>query len=132
VSIASREPAPRLTVDSGFSVIFARISDGIGRRGTVMTAWVLFGAFSLGSGLSKTLNQTIGFRVLQGIGGSGLYTMTFVLGVQITSVTKISMFSGLVGLTIAVGAVVGTLPSFHSAFVQPSRTRGLMLSQARF
>ena len=67
----------------------------------------MFGAFSLGAGLSRTLNQVIGFRALQGIGGSGLYTMAFVVGIQITPAQRFGLFSAIVGIVIAVGAVVG-------------------------
>ena len=94
-------------VHSGFSLIFARVSDGIGRRTTLIIAWLLFGLFSLGTGLSRTLNQAIGFRVLQGIGGSGLYTMAFVFGIQITPSSLFGLFNGILGMTIAVGAVIG-------------------------
>lgn len=54
------------------AVLFARISDVIGRRAAVMTAYVIFVAFSLACGWSKTLSQLIAFRALQGIGGSGM------------------------------------------------------------
>lgn len=95
------------TILPGFSVIFARLSDGIGRRGALMVSWLLFGTFSLAGGLATTLNQLIGFRVLQGIGGSGLYTMTFVLGVHITPVKSYGIFSALMGITYAIGSVLG-------------------------
>jgi MFS family permease len=96
----------------GFALIFARLSDGIGRRNTLILSWILFGGFSIGSGLAKTLNELIGFRVLQGVGASGLYTMTFVIGNQITPVRFFGVFGGSIGMTFAVGSVLGT--STHS------------------
>jgi MFS family permease len=96
-----------LTRFSGFSVIFARVSDGIGQRTTLIIAWLLFGLFSLGAGLSRTLNQAIGFRVLQGIGASGLYTMAFVFGTSLTPSNLFGLFSGILGIVITIGAVIG-------------------------
>jgi MFS family permease len=58
------------------------MSDGIGRQEATIIAWIFFGAFSLGSGLATTPNQLIGFRLLQGIGGSGLYSMIWLLGLK--------------------------------------------------
>src|SRR4051794_25399229 len=83
------------------------MSDGIGRRTSIIIAWLLFGLFSLGAGLSKSLDQVIGFRVLQGIGGSGLYTMAVVIGIQITPPSLVGAFSGVLGIVIALGAVIG-------------------------
>lgn len=53
------------------AVLFARISDVIGRRAAYLTAYIVFIGFSLGCGWSQTLDQLIAFRALQGIGGSG-------------------------------------------------------------
>lgn len=91
----------------GFAIIFARLSDGIGRQEATIIAWLFFGAFSLGGGLSKTLNQLIGFRVLQGIGGSGLYSMIMVIGAQITPINHWGTFSAMIGVTIATGSILG-------------------------
>ena len=41
----------------------------------VISAWVVFTAFSLGCGLANSLEQLIAFRALQGVGGSGLYSL---------------------------------------------------------
>ena len=91
----------------GFATIFARASDGIGRQEATVIAWVLFGAFSLGSGLAQTLGQLIAFRVLQGIGGSGLYAMIMVIGPEVTPVKYWGVSSATLGVTIATGSVLG-------------------------
>lgn len=89
------------------------MSDGIGRREATIIAWVFFGAFSLGGGLSTTLNQLIGFRVLQGIGGSGLYSMIMVIGTQITPIKYWGAFSAMIGVTIAIGSILGKRASLQ-------------------
>lgn len=61
----------------GCAVVFARISDIVGRRNAFIAAYVLFVAFSLACGFATSLNQLIAFRALQGVGGSGMgFSMT--------------------------------------------------------
>ncbi|KAL8699912.1 MAG: hypothetical protein Q9201_005739 [Fulgogasparrea decipioides] len=91
----------------GFAIIFTRLSDGIGREAAVITAYVLFAAFSLGGGLAQTLDQLIALRVLQGIGGSGLYSMIMVIGVEITPAQYWAALSGMIGMSLATGSVLG-------------------------
>ncbi|KIN05353.1 hypothetical protein OIDMADRAFT_39623 [Oidiodendron maius Zn] len=93
----------------GFSLIFARMSDGIGRKWAVITAWVLFSGFSLASGLAQSMNQLIVFRAIEGIGGSGLYSMAMIILPQITAVRLWGVVSGLIGITFAFSAVFGPL-----------------------
>lgn len=60
---------------TGFSVVWARASDIFGRKWSIIAAWTIFAAFSLASGLAASMIQLIIFRALQGIGGSGLYSL---------------------------------------------------------
>lgn len=96
--------------EPGFAIIFTRLSDGIGRAPAVILAYVLFAAFSLGGGLAQTLNQLIALRALQGIGGSGLYSMLMVMGVEITPARYWGPLSGMIGGVIATGSVLGEIP----------------------
>jgi MFS family permease len=54
-----------------FAVLFARVSDVIGRKAAFLTAFIIFIAFSLGCGFAQNLTQLIACRALQGLGGSG-------------------------------------------------------------
>ncbi|KFY35638.1 hypothetical protein V494_05739, partial [Pseudogymnoascus sp. VKM F-4513 (FW-928)] len=93
----------------GFAVIFARISDGIGRKGASIVAWVLFAAFSLGAGLATNINQLIAFRTIQGIGGSGLFSLSMIVLPQITPVRLWALMSSLVGMSFAFSYVLGPI-----------------------
>lgn len=55
----------------GTVVVFARVSDIVGRRNAFMAAKVMFSLFSLACGFSQNLPQLVAFRALQGIGGAG-------------------------------------------------------------
>jgi len=111
----------------GFAVIFTRLSDGIGREAAVIIAYVLFAGFSLGGGLAQTLNQLIALRVLQGVGGSGLYSMIFVIGPGITPVQYWGAFSGMIGIVLATGSVLG----IQSPLMSPSAVDRLLLCNYR-
>ncbi|KAL8684318.1 MAG: hypothetical protein Q9224_006442 [Gallowayella concinna] len=58
---------------------------------------------------NTTLNQLIALRVFQGIGGSGLYSMIMVVGPEITPTKYWGALSGVIGLTLAIGSVLGNL-----------------------
>lgn len=55
--------------------LFARLGDVCGRQTPVIGSFVAFGVFSIACGFAQDLHQLIAFRALQGLGGSGLYTM---------------------------------------------------------
>ncbi len=65
--------------DVGCAVIFPSIGDVVGRRNAYLAAYILFFTFSIGCGFSQTINQLIALRALQGIGGSGLYSLAMVI-----------------------------------------------------
>ncbi|KAJ4354458.1 uncharacterized protein N0V89_006195 [Didymosphaeria variabile] len=91
----------------GCTAIFASLSDVFGRRNTYIAASTLFIAFSLGCGWAKDLNQLIAFRALQGVGGSGLYSIGFVILAEISSVKMLRLIGALAGGVIAMSGVLG-------------------------
>ncbi|KAF9769689.1 hypothetical protein IL306_012854 [Fusarium sp. DS 682] len=54
----------------GCAIVFARISDIVGRRDAFIAGYIIFFVFSLACGFAQSINQLIAFRALQGIGGS--------------------------------------------------------------
>ncbi|KAF5550987.1 multidrug resistance 3 [Fusarium phyllophilum] len=54
----------------GCAIVFARVSDIVGRRDAFIAAYIIFFIFSLACGFAQSINQLIAFRALQGIGGS--------------------------------------------------------------
>jgi MFS family permease len=93
----------------GFAVIFARLSDFIGRRSAVILAFVLFVGFSLGCGWAKNVNLLVLFRTLQGIGGAGLYALALILLIEISTARMVTFTSALIGAIIAVAGVLGPI-----------------------
>ncbi|KAK1781087.1 hypothetical protein QBC45DRAFT_322091 [Copromyces sp. CBS 386.78] len=58
-----------------FAVGFSKLSDIYGRRNLLAIAWVFFSGFSVWCALAGSMKQLIAARALQGIGGSGLYSL---------------------------------------------------------
>ncbi|KAG4435971.1 hypothetical protein IFR05_008552 [Cadophora sp. M221] len=91
----------------GCAVIFARVADIVGRKNAYIAAFVIFFAFSIGCGFAKTLDQLIALRVLQGIGGSGLYSLTFVIMPEISPIRMQPLTGALAGAVVAMAGVLG-------------------------
>jgi MFS family permease len=90
-----------------FAVPFANLSDVIGRRAAWLLAFTIFFTFSLACGFAKTLMQLVGLRAVQGIGGSGLYSLTMIIMPEIISEDKRKWIGAVVGLVVAVAGVMG-------------------------
>ncbi len=73
------------------------MADVFGRRDTFLAAFVLFFGFSLGCGFARNLDQLIACRALQGIGGSGLYSLTMVIWPELAQAGHEAVHSWLGG-----------------------------------
>jgi MFS family permease len=94
-----------------FAIIIARLSDIFGRKTIEVASFLMFTGFSLGCGLSKNMTQLIVFRALQGVGGSGLYSMTMIVALQIVPLSKIGIMSGMIGMVLVLAGVLGPILS---------------------
>lgn len=90
-----------------FAVPFANLSDVIGRRAAWLLAFTIFFTFSLACGFAKTLLQLIGLRAVQGVGGSGLYSLTMIIMPEIVAEDKRKWIGTIVGVVVAVAGVMG-------------------------
>ncbi|KAL2820815.1 MFS general substrate transporter [Aspergillus cavernicola] len=93
----------------GCAVFMARLSDVIGRKLLICICFCLFLAASMGCGASKNLNQLIGFRAVQGVGGSGLYAMAMIIYPEISPPALLPAISGIVGIIVALAGISGPL-----------------------
>ncbi|KAI0482118.1 major facilitator superfamily transporter [Xylariaceae sp. FL0804] len=91
----------------GCAVLTARASDIVGRRDAFAASYVVFIAFSLGCGFARTMRQLIAFRALQGVGGSGLYSVTMIILPEIAPQRLRQAIGALVGVVIAISSVLG-------------------------
>ncbi|KAM3434961.1 hypothetical protein MY4824_005114 [Beauveria thailandica] len=93
----------------GCAVAFAHVSDVIGRRDAFLLACVLFFAFSMASGFAQNIHQLTALRTIQGIGGSGLYSLTMVILPEMCPPSHLKFIGSLIGIVIALSGVLGPL-----------------------
>ncbi|KAF1845850.1 putative MSF multidrug transporter [Cucurbitaria berberidis CBS 394.84] len=97
-----------LTYNS-FLMITAKLSDIWGLKILMISCAVMFLIFSMACGGAQTMVQLIVFRAFQGIGGSGLYSLTFVAIMKLISPEKIGFYSGVISSVFAVANLLGPL-----------------------
>lgn len=90
-----------------FAVLFARVSDVIGRKAAFLAAFLIFIAFSIGCGFAQNLTQLIACRALQGLGGSGLYSVAIIIFPEVANARQKQYIAGIIGLVIAVAGILG-------------------------
>ncbi|KAG8426740.1 hypothetical protein J3459_007873 [Metarhizium acridum] len=91
----------------GFAIVFSRISDITGRRDAFVVAYVVFVAFSLACGFAQNLAQLIAFRTLQGIGGSGLYSLSMIMLSELSPAHLRQYIAAMIGLVVTTSGVLG-------------------------
>ncbi|WYZ46447.1 hypothetical protein EsH8_IX_000672 [Colletotrichum jinshuiense] len=89
------------------AVLVARISDVVGRRNAFLASFIIFFGFSLGCGFAQNLEQLVAFRALQGLGGSGLYSITMIIFPEVAPKHLLQHISSLIGMVIASAGVLG-------------------------
>lgn len=100
------------------------LADKFGLRNTYFSAILIFTLASIGCGLSQTLNQLIGFRILQGLGGallmpiSRLALLKIIPRAQFISAISTMNISGLIGplLGPALGGWLIKVATWHWVF----------------
>ncbi|CAR21787.1 MDR family MFS transporter [Lachancea thermotolerans CBS 6340] len=97
-----------------FSLLWARLSAVLGPRISVVSCIILFEAGSLISALANSMNMLIAGRVVAGIGGSGLQTLSLVIGCQLVDEKSRPLVLSLLNCTFAVASIVG--PFLGGAF----------------
>ncbi|KAK0718882.1 major facilitator superfamily domain-containing protein [Apiosordaria backusii] len=89
-----------------FAVGFSKLSDIYGRKAVLLSAWVLFTIGSVWCGWASSMPQLIAGRAVQGVGGSGLYSLAQVCLVE-QGPARPEVVGGLVGVTLSVSFVLG-------------------------
>ncbi|KAG6000693.1 hypothetical protein E4U21_005107 [Claviceps maximensis] len=91
----------------GCAVVFARVSDLTGRQAAVVAAFVIFVVFSLACGWARSMHQLIAFRALQGVGGSGLYSLAMIVLPETSPMHLRQHISATIGFVVAMAGVLG-------------------------
>ncbi|WP_330298664.1 MDR family MFS transporter [Streptomyces sp. NBC_00503] len=89
--------------------LWGKLGDLHGRKGTFITAIVIFLVGSGLSGAARSMEQLIAFRALQGIGAGGLAVGAFALIGALVSPRERGRYQGMSATIMAVGTIGGPL-----------------------
>ncbi|KAF2656601.1 MFS multidrug transporter-like protein [Lophiostoma macrostomum CBS 122681] len=94
---------------AGFLVIWARWSDLVGRKGALTTAITIFTIFSGACGAAQSSRQLITFRALQGLGGSGMTSVTLAIITEMVPPAKYALYSSITAMSFAFSYLLGPI-----------------------
>ncbi|KAK6501451.1 hypothetical protein TWF481_009289 [Arthrobotrys musiformis] len=94
---------------TGFLLLSSKLCNILGIKAMFLAANLIFGVFSVACGASKSMTQLIIFRAFQGIGGGGIYCISFILMFSIITKDKLGTFSGGISSVFAVASICGPL-----------------------
>jgi hypothetical protein len=94
---------------AAFLMITAKLSDVWGIKSLLLICATIFLIFSMACGGAQTMTQLIVFRAFQGIGGSGLYSLTFVSVMKMVVPEKIGFYSGIISSVSVLANLLGPL-----------------------
>lgn len=95
--------------DVGCAVLWTSLGDVVGRQYAYLAAYVMFLAFSIGCGFAHSINQLIALRALQGIGGSGLYSLAMVIIPEVSPQKMKKWIGAGVGMVVGMSGVLGPI-----------------------
>ncbi|EDK37167.2 hypothetical protein PGUG_01265 [Meyerozyma guilliermondii ATCC 6260] len=88
---------------------WGKVAMVFGRKITMYAAILIFEAGSLMCALSNNMNTLIGGRVLAGVGGGGVQSLSFVITSEVVPIERRPFAMAAMGCTFAVASVLGPL-----------------------
>jgi EmrB/QacA subfamily drug resistance transporter len=98
-----------LLASTAATAIYGPISDVYGRKRVYQFAIVLFLIGSALSGAAQTMEQLIGARAIQGLGGGGLMVLAFAIIGDIIPPRERGRYTGYFGAVFGVSSIAGPL-----------------------
>jgi MFS family permease len=98
-----------LLTSTAVTPLWGKLSDLYGRRLIFQTAIGIFLLGSALSGLSQNMEQLIGFRALQGVGGGGLFAIALAIIGDVIPPRERGRYQGYFGAVFGVSSIAGPL-----------------------
>ncbi|PMD16224.1 major facilitator superfamily transporter [Hyaloscypha hepaticicola] len=98
-----------LVTYTGFLIIYAKLSDILGTKLMLLCAVSLFTLFSIACGASNSMERLIVFRAFQGMGGSGIYSLSTIMGTMMVPPAKFATYVAITTSVFAISSVLGPL-----------------------
>ncbi|KAJ1050715.1 hypothetical protein FZC28_6760g3207 [Saccharomyces cerevisiae] len=89
------------------ALIWGRIATPIGFKETMLFAIVIFEIGSLISALANSMSMLIGGRVIAGVGGCGIQSLSFVIGSTLVEESQRGILIAVLSCSFAIASVVG-------------------------
>ncbi|KAF1952681.1 MFS multidrug transporter-like protein [Byssothecium circinans] len=110
---------------TGFLIIFAKLSDLVGRKSVLMLTLSLFIIFSGACAAVNTIEQLIILRAFQGVGASGCYSVTVAIFFELVPPSKFAFTTSLISAIFALAFLIG--PFVGGAITQLSSWKWVFL-----
>ncbi|KAL2818528.1 MFS general substrate transporter [Aspergillus cavernicola] len=94
---------------TGFLTLWAKCPHVYGLKTSLLSSLLIFVAFSGGCGAVQTMNQLIICRAFQGIGGSGVFSLSLFSLIRIARPGKFDAVSATGSAVVAIGMVLGAI-----------------------
>ncbi|KAL2835359.1 MFS general substrate transporter [Aspergillus pseudoustus] len=94
---------------TGFLTLWAKCTDVFGLKASLLGSLLIFIAFSGGCGAVRTMNQLILCRAFQGIGGSGVFSLSLFSIIHIAPPGKFDVASAAGSAILSIGMVLGAI-----------------------
>ncbi|KAL4909665.1 hypothetical protein BDW74DRAFT_173160 [Aspergillus multicolor] len=94
---------------TGFLMIWSKCGDIFGVKPSLLCSLIVFVAFSGGCGGAQSMNQLIICRAFQGVGASGVYTLTLFSLLRLVPQKKYDLIATVAAANMALGLVLGPL-----------------------
>jgi len=87
--------------------VYGRLSDTLGRKRVLLFGIVLFSLASVAAGFAASMQQLVALRVVQGLGGGALMSVTFAVIGDVFPPRQRGKYQGLTGIVWGASSVVG-------------------------
>ncbi|KAI1072877.1 hypothetical protein LB507_011464 [Fusarium sp. FIESC RH6] len=98
-----------LVTYTGFLIIYSKLSDIFGCKLMLLIAITIFTIFSMACGASDSMVPLIIFRAFQGMGGSGIYSLSTIMVPLMVPPEKYATYISIMSSTFILSSVLGPI-----------------------